>query len=252
GGVPLDLAAIRRFAALLRSAERCGIYVGRGCFHADAELKALSELLQAPVASSVNGRGILPEDEPLSVGFGFGSNGSKIAREVFADCDAVLAIGCKFGEVSTGSYSFKLPKTLIHVDINPDNLNRVFTTEHSLACDAAIFLRELLGALEGWRRTEDLELKARIRRGKESFVQALLAAPQNSERVDPGKFYALLRRQMNRLDTLTVDIGNHELWAISCFEVLAKGTFLCPTNFSAMGFAIPSAIATQLLRPEQR
>jgi acetolactate synthase-1/2/3 large subunit len=57
---------------------------------------------------------------------------------------------------------------------------------------------------------------------------------------------------MDREDTLTVDIGNHELWGISCFSALSKGTFLCPTNFSAMGFAVSAAIAAQLVRPHRR
>lgn len=249
---PLDRDRVARFAEILKSSKQCGLYIGRGCFHCAEEVRRLSELLQAPVASSVSGRGILPEDHPLSVGFGFGSNGTPIARQLFGECDAVLAIGCKFGEVSSGSYSFKLPKNFIHVDINPDNLNKVFRTGQTLAADAKLFLAELLRRMEGFRRKENPKLRERIRKGKEAFFGKVAKIPRRAEGVDPGKFYFELRRRMGREDTLTVDIGNHELWAISCFSVLAPGTFLCPTNFSSMGFAIPAAIAAKLARPDRR
>jgi acetolactate synthase I/II/III large subunit len=252
GEPSVDRGAVRKIAGLLKDSKKCGIYIGRGCFHAGEEVKKLSEILQAPVASSVSGRGILPEDDPLSVGFGFGSNGSPVAREVFEECDAVLAVGCKFGEVSSGSYSFKIPKNFIHVDINPENLNKVFKTDWTLVSDAAVFFKALLEELKGFVSPEDAVLKEKIRKGKERFFQDLAGGPENLEAVDPGKFYGALRESMDRRDTLTVDIGNHELWAISGFPVLASGTFLCPTNFSAMGFAIPAAIAAQLARPDRR
>jgi acetolactate synthase-1/2/3 large subunit len=248
----IDSRKVTDFAQIIKNSKKCGIYIGRGCFDAGKEVKALSELLQAPVSSSVNGRGILSEDEALSVGFGFGSNGAKIAQDVFKDCDSVLAIGCKFAEVSTGSYSFKLPKNLIHVDINPNNLNKVFKTDHILACDAKIFLKTLLEELKGFKKEDDTHLKGRIKKGKEEFFESLLKNPSSDDLVDPGKFYYFLRKKMDHEDTLTVDIGNHELWGISCFPVYSKGTFLCPTNFSAMGFAVSAAIAAQLLRPHRR
>jgi acetolactate synthase-1/2/3 large subunit len=249
---PLDRDRVARFAEILKSSKQCGLYVGRGCFHGAEEVLRLSELLQAPVASSVSGRGILPEDHPLSVGFGFGSNGTPFARKIFGECDTVLAIGCKFGEVSSGSYSFKLPKNFIHVDINPDNLNKVFRTGETLAADAKLFLVELLRRMEGYGRKENSKLRARIRKGKWNFFGKVDKVSRRAEGVDPGKFYSELRRRMGREDTLTVDIGNHELWAISCFPVLAPGTFLCPTNFSSMGFAIPAAIAAKIARPDRR
>lgn len=247
-----DEDKIAQFADMLKEAKQCGIYVGRGCYQADREVLALSEVLQAPVASSISGRGIAPESHPLSVGFGFGRNGTKIAYETFKQCDAVLAVGCKFEEVSSGSFSFKIPRTFIHVDINPYNLNKVFKTDHVLTCDAKLFLQKLLDALKDYRRPTNTTLQEQIRRGKEEFYSGIAEGDPEGDRVDPGKFYSVLREIMSPNDTLTVDIGNHELWGISCYPVEAKGTFLCPTNFSAMGFAIPAAIAAQLNRPTQR
>lgn len=247
-----DPQVISQFAELLRSGKQCGLYVGRGCIDYTDQVLDLSQRLQAPVASSISGRGIVPDDYSLSVGFGFGANGSKISQEVFKDCDVVLAIGCKFGEVSSGSYSFKLPKTFIHVDINPNNLNRVHKTDYALACDAGLFLTALLQELADTTKSDNKGLKERIEQGKSNFFESISSAPRLEDAVDPGKLYLSLRRHMAADDTLTVDIGNHELWAISCFSVLQSRTFLCPTNFSAMGFSIPAAIAAQILHPKSR
>ena len=84
-----------------------------------------AELLQAPVATSVSGKGVIPENHPLAVGWGYGPQGTRTAEEVFKEVDLVLAIGVRYSEVSTAFYSIPRHHHLIHVDINPDNLGRI-------------------------------------------------------------------------------------------------------------------------------
>ena len=74
---------------------RVGIYAGLGCVDAGAALAAVAELLQAPVATSVSGKGCIPDAHPLAVGWGYGKQGTRAAEAAFKDVDLVLAVGVR-------------------------------------------------------------------------------------------------------------------------------------------------------------
>ena len=137
----LDDAATR-----LRNSPAIGIYAGAGAFGAADELKALAELLQAPVATTISGRGVLAEDHPLSVGFGFGRSGTATAWRVFRKVRTLLAVGCKYGETATGAYGVKPPPEHIQIDINPAVLGANYPVSLAIAADAKIVLGGLVGA----------------------------------------------------------------------------------------------------------
>src|SRR5262249_49492410 len=122
---PFDEAAFPHALARLANRKcRVGIYAGLGCMDYSHQLVEVAELLQAPVATSVSGKGVIPENHPLAVGWGYGPQGTRTAEEVFKDVDLVLAIGVRYSEVSTANYA--IPKHhVIQVDINPDNLGRI-------------------------------------------------------------------------------------------------------------------------------
>jgi acetolactate synthase-1/2/3 large subunit len=82
---PFDDAAFERALPFLADRKhRVGIYAGGGCMSFGAELAAVAELLQAPVATSVSGRGVIPDAHPLAVGWGFGPHASAVAEQTFA------------------------------------------------------------------------------------------------------------------------------------------------------------------------
>ena len=87
-------------------------------------LAAVAELLQAPVATSVSGKGCIPDAHPLAVGWGYGKQGTRAAEAAFKDVDLVLAVGVRYSEVSTANYAIPRHDMLIHVDANPQNLGR--------------------------------------------------------------------------------------------------------------------------------
>src|SRR5439155_25913335 len=127
--------------------ERCfrvGIYAGLGCRDASAGLVRLAEILQAPVATSMSGKGAFPENHPLSVGWGYGPQGTQVAEEAFKAVDVVLAIGVKFSEVSTGFYSLPQHRHVIHVDANANNLGRILRTNICVHADAGVFLQHAI------------------------------------------------------------------------------------------------------------
>ena len=101
-----------RSAHLSDRRRRVGIYAGLGCVDAGPPLAAVAELLQAPVATSVSGKGCIPDAHPLAVGWGYGKQGTRAAEAAFKDVDLVLAVGVRYSEVSTANYAIPQPGTL--------------------------------------------------------------------------------------------------------------------------------------------
>ncbi len=128
-GLPFDEGAFLKAVALLSDRKlRVGIYAGWGCMDHSAELTKVAELLQAPVATSVSGKGAINEAHPLAVGWGYGTQGTHTAEQAFKHVDLVLAIGVRFSEVSTAFYSLPQHNYIIHVDACANNLGRVLKT----------------------------------------------------------------------------------------------------------------------------
>ena len=123
---------------------RIGIYAGLGCVEAGPSLAAVAELLQAPVATSVSGKGSIPDTHPLAVGWGYGRQGTRAAEAAFKEVDLVLAVGVRFSEVSTANYAIPKHDVLIHVDVNPNNLGRNVPAHVALCADSRLFLDRLL------------------------------------------------------------------------------------------------------------
>ncbi len=243
----LDEAAER-----LRRSPFVGIYAGAGAMDATDELRELAELLQAPVATTISGRGVLAEDHPCSVGYGFGRSGTATAWRVFRKIDTLLAVGCKYGETATGSYGIKPPTNHIHIDINPASLGVNFPTSLAIVSDAKFALVGLLARLDKNRRPSNRKLQDFILESRNRAESAALNAVVAATAVSPSKFLRLLRRRLDRDAILTTDSGSHQFWALNDFPVYSPRSFLAPADYQAMGFSIPAAIAAKLAFPQRQ
>src|SRR5215470_4891466 len=139
---------VARAAELLAGVRHACIFAGWGARDATAELVQLAELLQAPVATTLQGLSVFPANHPLHVGFGFGTSAVPAAQNAFRNCDGMVAIGTRFSEIATGSYGASVPENLVHIDINPDVFNANHPAKVAIAGDAGTVLRQLLKELE--------------------------------------------------------------------------------------------------------
>lgn len=252
---PFDESAFREALKLLSDhRENIGIYAGAGCFSASAELTAVAELLQAPVATSVSGKGCIDESHPLAVGWGFGPHATEVAEKVFAGevkrpmktgVSTLLAIGVKFSEVSTGYYGNPQPSHVIHVDANPCNLGRILRTDVCIHADAAVFLGRLLACGDGLRRATDHHLLGRIKELKTEAARETCNIPQPKCGIDPLALIAALRRGLPDDALLFTDVSVSEHLAAQYFRVLKPRTYFNPVDNQAMGWSIPAAVGAQ-------
>lgn len=247
---PLDEPALQRALDLLSDRKlRIGIYAGQGCLDASPLLTEVAEMLDAPVATSVSGKGSISERHPLSVGWGFGPQGTATAEAIFnKQVDLVLAVGVKFSEVSTGFYSIKQPRCMIHVDANPDVLGKVYKSSVCVAADAALFFQTVLEHRDRLCRTPDPHLRKKIAslrqsdRDRHCKVHAKHGA-------DPVTFLLKLRQHAAEDAMTFVDVTASEHWAAEMYATYQPRSYFNPTDNQSMGWSIPAAIGAQRAYP---
>ncbi|MDH3660965.1 MAG: thiamine pyrophosphate-requiring protein [Alphaproteobacteria bacterium] len=141
-----DPEAIEAVAKRLASAKKLVIYAGQGVHYAKAwdELKALAELLAAPVCTSLQGKSAFPEDHPLALGSG-GNAVPKPVHDFLHAADLIFGIGCSF---TTTNFGIAMPagKAIIHATLDAADLNKNVECEQALLGDAKLILKALIGA----------------------------------------------------------------------------------------------------------
>lgn len=249
GAPPVDRALVRQAAELLAAAAHPGLFVGWGAVDAQASLVALAELLEAPVATTLQGLSAFPGNHPLHAGMGAGAYSVPAAARAFERCDCMLAVGTRFAEIPTGSFSMRVPERLIHVDIDPAVFNANYPARIAIAGDA----REVLGALLEEIRALGIASRhagvaAAIARDKQAYRDEWLAHDSGG-RVHPARFFASLRARLPNDALIVADDGNHTYLTAELMPILAPRGFLSPTDFNAMGYCVPAAIGAKLANP---
>lgn len=242
-------ADVERAAALLGApGARPLLYLGLGAAGAGADLVRLAEVLRAPVTTTFQGKGVFPESHPLFLWNGFGQSAPPFTREIAGRCTTTLAIGCRFGEVGTGSYGCEPPQPLIHVDIDRSVLGRNYPAALAVGADAGAFVRALLPRLTP-RPSEARELEQAIRAGRDRVWRDWLAAVP-AQKVTPAHLLRSLQEAFGPETIYTSDSGNGTFLAMECLCLDQPGKFLAPVDYSCMGYSVPAAIGAKLARPD--
>ena len=250
--VPFDEDAYRKILCHLQNRDcRVGIYAGVGCADSGPSLTAVAELLQAPVATSVSGKGVIPDAHPLAVGWGYGKQGTRAAEAAFKDVDLVLAIGVRYSEVSTANYAIPRHDMLIHVDANPQNLGRNVRAHLCLCTDSRVFLDRLMADAQAIRRPPSPQLWEKIHKLRQ-VDRCLARTVQIPQCVDPMYFLSLLRCALGPDELIFVDVTASTHWAAETIEVQAARRFFTPADNQSMGWAIPASIGAQVVRPDRQ
>jgi len=237
---------LRRAADLLAGARRPLIYAGFGARRATAQLRELAERLAAPVATTITGKGVFPESHPLFLWNGLGRTAPPFVREVERRCDAMLAVGCRFSEVGTGSWGFTPPAALVHVDVDASVLGRNFPAAVALEADAGVALAGLLAAVPA--RGRDAALEEAIARGHRD-VREEWHTQSSADRVTPAALFEALQAVSGDDAIFVADSGNGTFLAMEHLRLQAPGRFLAPIDYSCMGYSVPAAIGAKLASP---
>ncbi|TME88795.1 MAG: thiamine pyrophosphate-binding protein [Chloroflexi bacterium] len=231
---------VRAAAGILARAQRPAIYAGVGIHRAGghAELLAVAELLDAPVFTTAQGKGAIPEDHPLAVGNRWTGEAELI--KFLSESDVLLAVGTRFGATDTSQWQLRLPAAIIQIDADADELNRNVPAEVALEGDAKTVLSQLLRELEGHPVDRRASRRMEVEELRQSLdVTAASAWPE------PMRFLRDLRAGLARDAILFCD-SLVQYWAARHFPVFAPRSMHLPWTFGTLGSSLPMAIGAKV------
>lgn len=232
-----DPQAVLRAAEVLAAAQRPLIIAGGGAVDADAEITALAEALGAPVATTVNGKGVVAERHPLSVG---ASVRLRALQRAAADSDALLVVGSELGDSDLWEGRIR-GQTVIRCDVEAGQLDKNCPADHPLLGDAAATVDALLDAL-------------RDRRGGGTGRAAALREACRTEAAGDAGAYAQInaavRAALPADGVLTGDSSQVTYFgSVHFFDMAAPRRFCYSPGFATLGYGLPAAIGASAARP---
>jgi acetolactate synthase-1/2/3 large subunit len=253
-------AGVAEAACLLLAAARPVIFAGNGVLLSEAteELKELAELLSIPVATTLIGKGSFPELHPLALGTA-GIWGTRVANETTRGADVLLAIGTGFGEADSSSwnpeFTFSIPPSrLIQIDIDPEEIGKIYPAEVGIVGDARDTLRELIARLRGEKRLAGDETRLReLDRRKQAWNAELVATQTNADKpIHPARLLAELSKAAPADAIYVTDVGWNKNGAGQQLKCSKPGTFITAGGMATMGFSPAAAIGAKLAAPDRK
>jgi acetolactate synthase-1/2/3 large subunit len=249
-------AALNRILELIRVAERPVIFAGAGVHMAGAaeELRQFAEMLGVPIVStSWGGRGLVSDDHPLFAGV-VGSFGWNSANEIVQTSDLWFAIGTTFSQMTTGAWNIVKPKNVIHVDVDPNQIGKIFQPALGITADA----KQILIQLNDRIRARSLQAETpqnrldEIATGKREWddYHEMLSAESGT----PINQYYLIREMSEAFppDTIMVsDSGGHAFMLFRSFRYKEFTPMALGPRYMSLGAGLPVAIGAKLAAPER-
>jgi acetolactate synthase-1/2/3 large subunit len=233
-------------AAMIRRAKRPVVLVGLQCRGGDAKwLRAFCEALPAPVLATYKAKGALPDPHPLALGI---FTGGALEEPVVGRADLIITFGLDTVEMIPRRWSYEAPVlSLVRApSAGSAGGGSYFTPALELVGDLGLILEELAPRLREQHADWDVVEVDRLRRERQRALE--IAVPG----LAPHRIVQIAREYTPAGTIATVDAGAHMFQAAEYWQAVSPGEFLISNGLATMGFALPAAIAAQLVYPERR
>ncbi|MBK7327263.1 MAG: acetolactate synthase large subunit [Propionivibrio sp.] len=234
-------------AEMINEAERPVLYLGGGVVHSGASglAVALAEKAGLPSVMTLMALGAMPVDHPLSLGM-LGMHGARCTNLALDECDLLIAVGARFDDRATGKVAAFCPLAkIIHIDIDPSELDKIKTAHVGIAGDVKSVLEQLLPKVDIILRKPWLSRVADLK------ADYPLRMPGID---DPRSHYGLIRAVADCVDdeaTITTDVGQHQMWVAQAYPLRRPRQWLTSGGLGTMGFGLPAAIGAALAEPQR-
>ncbi|MEY4180363.1 MAG: hypothetical protein RLY70_3937 [Planctomycetota bacterium] len=238
---------IRQVAAAIKLAKRPLVYAGGGIIASGASdsLREFVRRTGIPVTMTVMGLGAFPNEDPLSLDM-LGMHGSVYANWAVRDCDLLIAIGVRFDDRVTGKLAeFAKHAKIVHIDIDPSELNKNKAAHIPICSDVKFALDELNKIVEA---PEDIS--AWVKQTHQWKRERPFRYDDRFEGILQQHAIAELSRLSSERETyITVGVGQHQMWAAQFFKFREPRTWMSSSGLGTMGFGLPAAMGVQAAHP---
>ncbi|MCA9891146.1 MAG: biosynthetic-type acetolactate synthase large subunit, partial [Anaerolineae bacterium] len=241
---------IEEMLDLLQNAQRPVILAGHGITMsgANAELQELAERAQIPITLTLLGKGAIPEDHPLVVGW-MGMHGDAACNHAIQEADLLIALGMRFDDRVTGNIKTYSPNSKkIHIDIDPSELNKNIQVDVPVAGDLRTVLRQVLPKMQDTSHPEWLN---RIRDWQEDADERDILKHDTSGKLLTAQVINDLWKYTDGNAITVSDVGQHQMIEAQYYPHQRPSTMLTSGGLGTMGFGFPASIGAKFGKPEE-
>jgi len=244
---PASIVTVAQVIAdAVRNEKQIVVLAGFGAVYsrAGADIMRLVEHLQIPVITTMDAKGIISESDPLALGV-FGEVGHASAREAYKQADVVLAVGNSFAQYDTFNFQPDMfqGKTLIHINIDPGEINKVYHADYAIVADARLAIAAL--ADEVSRSLPAAQARRYPTQGYD------IELPEVGSRIHPGDMVKSLSRLLPPNAIVLGDAGTHTPWLAFYLELSNGQTFRKVGSFGTMAGYTNGAIGVKVAHPDR-
>ena len=229
-----------------------GVVLAGAC----AALEALAVMLNAPVCTTVSGKGTLPDSHPLSVGVVGTNGGVLVTREVVMQADLVLFVGARAGSTTTEHWKYPARDVpIVHIDADAMTIGTNYRTDVALVGDAMLALADLNEAVRARLKSrpagaaDGRAIAGRARASKLADFAALAASTDMP--VKPERVVDSLNRHLPAGAIVVADPGTPCPYFSAYFDAPQSGRhFITNRAHGALGFAMSAGVGAQFGRPD--
>jgi len=239
---------LKKVADILASANRPLIIAGGGVIISRAwdEVVKLAEYIFIPVATTLSGKGTIPDDHPLSIGVA-GRYSSSFANKIVEDTDVVFYIGSRAGGMATDNWTVPGKEaTIIQLDIEPESIGRNYYPAARLICDAKTGVQDLLKVLKEMmkkpRKRKYLDTISKLKKEWRSEVASVMDS--DAVPIKPHRIIKEIRQILGDQDIVVADTGQMGAWTGVLYPIVAPGrTYIRAAG--TLGWSLPAAIGAK-------
>src|SRR5687767_4034333 len=252
-----DPRDVTKAAEALVAAERPVLYAGQGVHYAKAwpQLRALAELLEAPVTTSLQGKSAFPENHPLSLNAG-GRSITKQLHQFLTNADLIFGIGCSF---TSTNYGVTMPKgkRFIHATLDSADINKDLRAEIGLVGDAGLtldaILAEVRDRLKGKPRGRGPAVTQQIAQLKQEWLTQLM--PRLTQKTTPLSPYRVIWDLLHTVDVpntiITHDAGSPRDQISPFWESISPLSYIGWGKTTQLGYGLGLAMGAKLAHPDK-
>ena len=236
-------------AELINGAKRPVIYAGGGVkiSGAEKELLAFAEKADIPVSESLMARDCFPSLHPLCTWM-VGMHGTKASNMAITESDLVIAIGARFSDRVYGDSSkFAQHAKVLHIDIDPAEINKNISTDGCVVGDVKQVLAALLPMINAVKHDEWI---SQVQEWKKEYPSCYDKNPKDS--INPKFICECINRIAGEDTFITTEVGQHQMWTAQFYPFSKPRTFITSGGLGTMGYGTGAAIGIQLAKPERR
>lgn len=241
-----NIKQVKKACKMIKNSQKPMILAGGGVIAAGAnkELEKFAKIIDAPVVTTLMGKGAVPEDEDYALGM-LGMHGRLVANKNINKSDLLIAIGCRFSDRTTGKIDEFIPNAkVIHIDVDPAEIGKNIDVDIPIVGDAKNVLEMFNKELNSYKPNVDavswlteLESKKELLKPRDNYDDVPLM---------PQRVIREISEALTEDSIVTTDVGLHQMFAAHYFNVKKPRKFISSGGLGTMGYGFPAAIGAKV------